>query len=232
MLDLNKIYNDDCLNVVKLMDDKSVDIIITDPPYFMNYKTNRRKDKTHKFCSAIDNDANPELLSLIMPELYRVLKDNSAMYMFCNNMQLPLFMDTIGEFFKIKNTIIWVKNNWSAGDLTGAYAHQYELCIYATKGRRELSGGRDSDVWFYDKVVGNNQLHQNQKPKEMIIKMLEKSSNINDTCFDPFMGSGTTAVSCIDTKRQYIGCELDKEYYGIACKRTKEAQEAINGQLF
>ena len=67
-------------------------------------------------------------------------------------------------YFKVKNMIIWKKNNWTAGDLKGQFGKQYEILFLANKVRKEINGKRFSDVWEFDKVVGKNQLHQNEKP--------------------------------------------------------------------
>ena len=79
-----KLLCGDCLERMKEIPKKSVDLIVTDPPYLINYKTNRRKDKKHEFCSVIENDNNFEMISNYIKECYRIIKDNSAMYMFCN----------------------------------------------------------------------------------------------------------------------------------------------------
>jgi site-specific DNA-methyltransferase (adenine-specific) len=83
-METNKIYNMDCLEGMKQLSDESVDLIVTDPPYLIKYKTNHRKDKKHDFCSEIDNDDNPELISDYIKECYRIMKQNTAMYIFCS----------------------------------------------------------------------------------------------------------------------------------------------------
>ena len=75
------------------------------------------------------------------------------------------------------------------------------------------------------------QLHQNQKPLELIQQIIEKSSKENDLVLDPFIGSGTTAVACINTGRNFIGIELDETYFNIAKKRINEAIENYQPEL-
>jgi site-specific DNA-methyltransferase (adenine-specific) len=116
-VEVNSIYNADCLDVLKLIPDKSIDLILTDPPYLINYKTNYRKDKTHEFCSAIQNDSNVDIVPLYIKEYHRVLKDDTALYLFCSCDKIDYFKQQIEQYFKIKNIIIWIKNNWTAGDL-------------------------------------------------------------------------------------------------------------------
>ena len=209
---------------MKLADDGvKVDLICTDPPYLMNYKTNRRKDKTHDFCKPISNDINFELIKDIMPLLFELLNQGGAIYMFCNANHIDYFKQQIEQHFTLKNILIWVKNNWSAGDLKGAYAKQTEFILYAVKGRHVLNGARDTDILYYNRVVGNMQLHQNQKPVDLCKYLINKSSNENDTVLDCFMGSGSTGVACANLNRKFIGIELDNDYFKIAEKRIKEA---------
>ena len=220
-----KLIHGDCLEEMKkLIDDGvKVDMICTDPPYLMNYKTGRRKDKTHDFCKPIANDTNFELIKDIMPLLFELLNQGGAIYMFCNANHIDYFKQQIEQHFVLKNILIWVKNNWSAGDLKGAYAKQTEFILYAVKGRHILNGARDTDTLYYNRVVGNMQLHQNQKPVDLCKYLINKSSNENDTVLDCFMGSGSTGVACANLNRKFIGIELDNDYFKIAEKRIKEA---------
>lgn len=148
-----------------------------------------------------------------------------GLYMFCNSNHIDFFKQEIEKHFKVKNILIWIKNNWSAGDLKGAYAKSTEFIIFAVKGRHLLNGGRDTDTLYYDRVVGNMQLHQNQKPVDLIKFLINKSSQTEDTILDCFMGSGTTGVACMETNRNFIGIELDENYYNIAKQRIQEAKE-------
>ena len=203
--------------------DNSIDLIVTDPPYLMDYKTNRRNNKEHRFCKPIIGDNDEGLITRFIKESYRVLKDDSAMYVFCNSNRIDFFKKEIESAgFKIKNIIVWVKNNWTAGDLKASFGKQYEFIILANKGRAFFNGKRLSDVWEFDRVVGKKQLHQNQKPLELIERMILKHSKPGGLVLDPFMGSGTTGVACIKHGRKFIGYELDKRYFEIAEKRIKE----------
>ena len=217
----------DCLEEMKKLADDGVkvDLVLTDPPYLMNYHTGRRKDKYHDFCKPIANDTNFDLIKDIMPLLFELLKEGGAVYMFCNANHIDYFKQQIEQHFQLKNILIWVKNNWSAGDLKGAYAKQTEFIVYAVKGRHLLNGARDTDILYYDRVVGNMQLHQNQKPVDLLTFLINKSSKPNDTILDCFMGSGTTGVACVNTNRNFIGIELDENYYKIAQERINETKK-------
>ena len=218
-----KLYCDDCLNIMKQIENESIDLIVTDPPYLIKYKTNRRKNKDHDFCSEILNDDNEQLIIDYIRECYRILKNNTAMYMFCNCDKVDFFKQELENAgFKIKNMIIWVKNNWTAGDLKAQFGKQYEIIFLVNKGRKCFNGKRITDVWMFDKISGKKQLHQNQKPVDLLKQCILKHSDENDIVFDGFMGSGSTGVACIETNRKFIGVELDKKYFEIAKERIEK----------
>ena len=217
---LNYIDCVDCIEGLKGVPDGSVDLIVTDPPYLISYATNRRKDKTHDFCSVIANDSNPALVRESLRECYRVLKSDSAAYVFCSAKTLDMFKGfAVESGFTVKNTIVWIKNGWTAGDLKAQYGQQYEPLLLLNKGRSLIRGKRLSDVWMFDRVAGKSQVHQNQKPVELITQCIEKHSDPGDIVCDPFMGSGTTAVAAMKTGRNFIGFELSPKYHAIATAR-------------
>lgn len=215
------IFNVDTIEKLKEIPSESVDCIVTDPPYLVEYKTNRRKDKSHKFCNAIKNDNNPTLIENYIIECYRILKNDSAMFMFCSSVHADWFKMTLAKHgFKWKSTIVWVKNCWTAGDLKGGLGRQYECIMLVEKGRAiRKNSYRYSDVWKFDRIASRNLLHQNQKPLELIKRCIELYSVEGDTIFDGFMGSGTTGVACREMGRKFIGCEIDKDYFEIARER-------------
>jgi site-specific DNA-methyltransferase (adenine-specific) len=215
----------DCLEIMKDIPDESIDLIVTDPPYLIKYKTCHRKNKSHDFCSEILNDDNYDLISNYIKECYRILKKNTAMYMFCNCDRVDFFKQELEKAgFKIKNMIIWVKNNWTAGDLKAQFGKQYEIIFLVNKGRKNFNGKRITDIWKFNRVAGKQQLHQNQKPLDLIEQCILKHSNENDLIFDGFMGSGSTGVACINTNRNFIGIELDEKYFNIAKERIENAK--------
>ena len=147
-----KLLKGDCLELMKDIPDESIDMILTDPPYLQGYKTNRRKDNHHEFSSEILNDTPQTGSRMIVKFLelsYQKLRNNSAILVFCNTNKIDFFKQEIEKAgFKIKNIIVWVKNNHTAGDLKASFGHQYEFVILANKGRRFINGNRDNDVMF------------------------------------------------------------------------------------
>lgn len=219
---MHQLLQGDCLELMKQIPDNSIDLIVTDPPYLIKYKTNYRKDKNHDFCSEILNDDNYDCISNYIKECYRILKNDTAMYMFCNCDRVDFFKQQLeAAGFTIKNMIIWVKNNWTAGDLKAQFGKQYEIMFLVNKGRKCFNGKRLTDVWFFDRVAGKKQVHQNQKPVDLLEQCILKHSNENDIVFDGFMGSGSTGVACLNTNRSFIGVELNENYFNIAKERIE-----------
>lgn len=210
-----------------MMADESVDLIVSDPPYLINYSTNHRKDKSHDFCTPIQNDKNPDLIEDYLKECYRILKQDRAFYVFCSAKTQDFFKNAAQNAnFTIKNTIIWVKNEWTMGDLKAQFGQQYEVILLLNKGRAPFKGKRIGDVWEFPRVKGKVQIHQNQKPLELIQRCIEKHSNEGDTVFDGFMGSGTTAVAALRTHRRFVGFEIEPRYFWLIHNRlAKEAQD-------
>jgi site-specific DNA-methyltransferase (adenine-specific) len=213
---------------MKGMPDKSVDLIVTDPPYGIAYKTNHRKYK-NDFCTEIENDKTLSVFQVSLPEMARILKDDTAIYVFASPTMDSEVEFLIGcQFTDIKNKIIWVKNNWTAGDLKCSFGRQYESLFLANKGKCEIKGKRYPDVWNIDRVAGEKQYHQNQKPIPLIQRCITSHSNPGDLILDPFMGSGTTCVAAKMLGRKYIGIELEQKYIDIAQARL----DGVNQDLF
>lgn len=232
MIELNKIYNMDCIEGMKLIKDESIDLVLTDPPYGIDYYSNWSKDKKYrekvKTVNGIANDKNNiEFLEIVIKELYRVLKKNTHLYWFTRwdkvEEHKPL-LEKVG--FKVKNNLIWMKNNWSMGDLQGSYAGQYECILFCQKGRRILNDvdgkKRHSDILQFDRVPSNKLLHSHQKPVDLLKLLIRKSTMENEIVLDPFIGCGSTAVASIETNRNFIGFELDKEFCDISNERINK----------
>ena len=219
----DSIYLSDCIKGMHLMPDESVDLIVSDPPYLINYSTGHRKDKQHDFCTPIQNDANPKLIQDYVNQCWRILKNNHAFYMFCSSKTADFFKKCASESgFAIKNSIIWVKSEWTMGDLKAQFGQQYEVLLLLNKGRAPFNGKRLGDVWEFPGVRGKHQMHQNQKPVELIERCIEKHSNEGDIVFDGFMGSGTTAVAAYRMHRRYIGFEIEPKYFWMIHNRISE----------
>lgn len=225
-MSIQKLIKKDCIEKMERLieEENTFDLIITDPPYGINYKTNYRKDKNHDFCSTIENDEDTEISRKALPLLYKLLKDGGAMYLFTQDSVLAETLNLVEESgFKLKNILVWDKGNWSAGDLKGTYGKRTEFIIYAVKGRHILNPigntKRHNNILKFSRVVGKKQVHQNQKPVDLLEFLIKKSSDEGDWVFDPFMGSGSTGVAASNIDRNFYGIELDEKYFDIAKDR-------------
>lgn len=215
-----KIYNDDCLNVMNEINcDGGVDLIVTDPPYMINYRSDYRKNKYNR----IKNDKDSyNLISEYFKKCNEILKDNSAIYCFCSWHNVDFFKQEFEKYFKLKNIIVWNKNNTSMGDLKGSYAPKHEFILFGHKGRRLIEGFRYPDVLDFKRT--NNKLHPTQKPIDLLEVLIKTSSKEGDVVFDGFMGSGSTGVACLKNNRNFIGVELDEKYFEIAKNRIENLE--------
>lgn len=215
MFDLMK---GDCLELMEKIPDGSVDMVLTDPPYGICYQSHRRKSVYDR----ITNDDSVDFLPPLFGEMNRILKNNTAVYCFCSWHNVDVFKMEFEKVFTIKNILIWAKSNHGSGDLLGSYAPRYEMILYGTKGRRVLEGKRTDDIIYADKT--QNRFHPTEKPVRLLERIIAKSSAKGDSVFDPFMGSGSTGVACVNTGRDFIGIEKEEKYYEIAQKRIMEAR--------
>ena len=196
--------------VERLMDGRKADLVFTDPPYGYKYESNHQNKH-----SMLLND---DVMLDFMPAALAVMFDNSAAYVCGSFQSISKWIDYVSEHLSYKNLIVWKKNNWSMGDLKGSFAGQHELIIFAHKGRVDLIGKRDPDVWSFDRVPP--EIHPTQKPVEMIEYALSK---VKSGCvLDLFGGSGSTLIACEKTNRDCRMMELDPKYCDVIIKRWQD----------
>jgi site-specific DNA-methyltransferase (adenine-specific) len=213
---MNDVRHVDALGMLRGLDAASVPLIITDPPYGIGYHSNHYKDKNPH--APIANDWNFQI-SAFLAECSRVLKDGGALYMFCRWDVTPLWMPYISGDLKLKTVVVWVKDNWSAGDLTGSFGNQYEQMLFITKGRHKLRGKRWSNVWEFPRVPARKLLHPAQKPVDLLQRAILASSDEGDVVVDPFAGSGSTGEAAQLARREYLLGDVDAKMVALARKR-------------
>jgi site-specific DNA-methyltransferase (adenine-specific) len=216
----NRLILGDALQVMGGISDSSIDLILTDPSYGIDYQSNRRtlRNKLPKLMSDT-YDHSRWLLRQFLPEAYRVLKPGSHLYIFNRWDVYPFFFNEVQKAgFTIKNCLVWAKNNHGSGDLYGAYAYQHEFCIFSRKDGtpRLLRGKRTSDMLNYQKVSSSNLLHATQKPLRMLLAVVEKSTEPGEVVLDPFCGSGSACKAAYLLGRRYIGIDCDPEVIAVA----------------
>lgn len=212
----------DALELLPELDSETIDLIVTDPPYGKAIKMNRRKVKD-KLCEVIAGDHDLETVRQVIPELFRVLKPNTAMFMFMSPSTMAQVEPWLIEAgFNIKNHIVWDKAAHGVGDLKGSFASQWECLFLAVKGRPLLRGHRYNDIWRYPRITSKKMLHMNQKPVELLKRCIAEFSDDGAIVLDPFMGSGSTGVAAIEMNRQFIGIEVDSQFYNVAKDRIAD----------
>ena len=187
----------------------------------MDFQSHRRKETYSKIKG--DSHFGKKLIENYMEMCFKKMKNNSAIYCFCSWHNVDFFKINFEKWFKLKNIIIWNKNNHGSGDLKGAYAPKYEMVLYGHKGRSLFREKRITDVIDFQKIPGSKTVHPTEKPVGLIEIFLKNNSDIGNICFDGFMGSGSTGVAAMNTGRKFIGIELDKNYFDIAEDRIKKA---------
>lgn len=216
----DKIINGDCFEIIKTLDNDIVDLVLTDPPFGMNFQSNHRKVKHVK----IANDDNLDWLPEWSKELRRITKDEAHLYIFCSWHKVDVFKQELGKYFNVKNILIWEKNNTGMGDLEGDYAPKYEMILFCSNGKKKLKVRRDSNI-IKAKKTGNNH-HPTEKPVNLMEYFIEKSSEKGDLVFDSFAGGGSTVIAAKRLDRSYLGIELNEGYYKVINDRLeKEASQ-------
>lgn len=231
----------DCLLWLKELQDNSIDLVVTDPPYGINYNNNRR-NKNWRITTEnwISNDKdNIKFLSKVLKEVFRVLKDWHHLYWFWRYDKLPeQIIEMQKIWFVIKNQLIWVKNNHWTGDLFSSYAGKYESIVYAVKKQKKTTKifhlqevdwtKRHTDVLYYDKVASKKMIHDHQKPQELLEFLIKKSSIEWNIVLDPFCWSASTLIAAYNQKRNFIWYEFDEKNPEIYKSWLKRLLEKIN----
>lgn len=232
-MELDYIKNMDCLDGLREIPDKSVDCIITDPPYFINMghggSLNNMKRHRRDYVGN-GNDANRTFgdLAIVKPfyaqlfqEYARVLKDGGHFYFFTDFRGFAFYFPIMQQYLPVKNLIVWDK-----GGMPGSfYSYNHEFIIFGAYASKLLHAG-GGNVWrlpgFNSGAIKTDgeKVHPTQKPVALISKAIEDSTEPGAVVLDTFMGSGTTAVACLRTGRHYIGFELDEQYHAIAEQRV------------
>ena len=234
---LNYIDNVDCLDGLQEIPDKSVDLIVTDPPYFLSMGHAGFKDNTKTKSDMMASNRAFGDLAIAKPfyqklfqEYRRVLKDDGSFYFFTDWRGYAFYFPLINSELPVRNLIVWDKRSGPGS----YYSFAHELVIFGTAAPKLLHAG-GTNVWRMPafssgaKSTNGEKVHPTQKTVEIVSKMIEDSTDPGAVVLDTFMGSGTTAVACVRTGRNFIGFELDEKYHAIALGRiaaeTPQPQE-------
>ena len=249
MIDL---YNGDCLEVMKAIPDNSIDLVATDCPYKIvsggcrkipkdgeretsgiltsRHKDNKRTDwvddvRTGKMFANNDIEFKDWL-----PDVYRVLKDKAHCYIMVNSRNLAeLQKQAELAGFKFQNLLVWDKGNVTPNRY---YMQGFECILMLRKGgAKNINNLGSSNILKVPNIIGNK-THPTEKPIDLMRILIENSTQPNEIVLDPFMGSGSTMIACLNTNRKGIGIELDKHYFDVASKRIADHQATLESGFF
>jgi len=217
----NTIIRGDCLRELKAISDNSVDAIVTDPPYGIDFQSRFRKDKSRHF-PKIANDKAPYIWWL--HDAARVLKPCGALLCFTRYDTEEAFRFAIRlAGLQPKTQVIWDKRLYGVGDCRGDFSLNRENIIFATKGRFLFPNRRPSSVIPLQRLSSKRLTHPNEKPVKLLKQLIEVVTKPGDLVLDPFVGSGTTAVAANALGREYVGIECDPNYVRLARSRLAMA---------
>lgn len=260
------VQNIDGLTYLKKINDNSIDLILTDPPYiisrdsgmnehYKNVKYNQENDITYvktesdwekykknnnikddknkenylkygsiygkKYCVQTDygqwdSEFTLETLDSFIAEYYKKLKKGGTLIMFFDLWKITDLKNLLEKYkFKQLRFIEWIKTNPQPRNSKLNYlTNCREIALVAIKeSKPTFNSSYDNGIYKFPLQGGKNRFHPTQKSLELFETLIKKHSNENDVVLDTFLGSGTTAIACKNTNRQFKGCELSKEYY-------------------
>ena len=221
-----KLINGNNLDVLSDIPDNSIDLILTDPPYNISRKNNFESLNR----AGIDFgywDKNADLFTWI-DKVPRIVKKGASIIIFNGWRNLNGIAERLEKNgFVVKDIIRWEKTNPMPRNRDRRYIVDYEFAIWAVEKHNKWIFNRQSDKYdrseirvpiasASEKTFG---AHPTQKPVKLMEELLLRHSDKNDMVLDPFMGSGSTGIACLNTNRDFIGIELDENYFEIAEKR-------------
>jgi site-specific DNA-methyltransferase (adenine-specific) len=227
-MNINKLYNADCLDIFPLIKNDSIDCFLSDVPYKLiqggltgecskkfkgitfNFENKNTKNGNGSF------NHNDIKFSDWLPDVFRVLKDKSHCYIMVNDRNLQeLLNEATKSKFKLLNVLVWNKNNAVANHW---YMKNAEFIVMLRKGgAKYINNQGTKQIIRVNNVI--NKKHPTEKPIDLMKILIENSTNENDIVLDSFMGTGATCIAAKELNRNYIGIELDEKYYKIAFDR-------------
>lgn len=203
----NTILHGDCVTLMENIPDNSVDFILTDPPYLVNYRPRSGQ--------RVANDNANEWLQPAANGMYRVLKLDAFCVSFYGWTQADQFIAAWRNAgFRLVGHIVFRKGYASA---SGYLRGHHEMAYLLAKGRPPKPKRPIGDVIEY--AYTGNRLHPTQKPVEALRPLIESFTQAGDLVFDPFLGSGSTIVAAAQLGRDWLGIELDEAHHRTAKAR-------------
>lgn len=202
------LHNGDCVEYMKTMDKKSVDLLLTDIPY---NEVNRKDNGLRSLDKGVADSAEFDL-DETLKQFMRVTK--GSIYVFCGIEQVSHIKKTFRENGLSTRLVVWNKTNPSPMNGDKIWLSSVECCVYGKFPKATFNEHCKGSVLNFPS--GRSKIHPTQKPLKLFEKIVEVSSNEGDVVFDPFMGSGTSGVAAKNLNRKFVGCEANDEYFNLA----------------
>lgn len=218
----------DCLELMKNIPDKTIDLVVTDPPYKIETQGAGIYKQADKQYVKELNGMKDGFDEKVLDELCRVMKKINI-YFFCSQKQIIPLLDYFVKKKKCNwNLLCWHKTN-PVPACGNKYLTDTEFILFFREKGVKIYGEFNTKFTYYITPLNQKDKkrfkHPTIKPIELVRNLVINSSKEGDTVLDCFMGSGTTGVACMNTKRNFIGIEIDEQYIEIAEKRIKELGE-------
>ena len=214
---IDKVICGDCLEVMKGIPDKSVDGIITDPPYFLpakHYQTRKHFKRNFSDLGILES-----FFKGFFDIIDKKLRDNGLFYIFCDGQSYPLFYYYAYFITKTTRPLIWDKKISFSGYY---WRHQHEIILFGIRPEKHKIPTGKGDIIRCGAMKIDSRKHPAEKPVELILEILQNTFEENAIILDPFLGSGTTAVACKQLNRRFIGIEINPDYCKIARERLSQ----------
>ncbi len=228
---IDRVYNMDCLEGMRQIESGAVSLIIADPPYELQQHNEKSGSafgkKSRDYHQGIDH-LQSGVSNEVLEECLRVCK-HPNMYIFCSKDQLPQLLGFALNHKLKYDLLTWHKTN-PVPTCNNKYLSDTEYIVFMRNGANLYGTYETKRKYFITPTNTEDKRawgHPTPKPVSIIKTLIENSSQTGDIILDPYMGSGTTAIAAIQSNRHFVGFELSKDYYDMACKRIDTEQRQL-----
>lgn len=224
------LINDDCVNILKQIPDKTFDLVLTDPPYELDNHGGGKTDLAQRKLvkdKHIDFISNGFDYDVVLAELIRICKIPNIL-LFCSNKQISKLMNYFEQLNYSTTLLVWKKTN-PPPFCNGKHVSETEFIIYVRGKNAPFNNGLPTTmkkkIKEYPSPPSKSRTHPTEKPIKLLEEYINLHSLENDLILDCFMGTGSTGVACMNLNRKFFGIEINKEYFDIAESRINEAMK-------
>lgn len=226
-LPLNQIICGDAVTELQKIPNESVDLIVTDPPYGISRELNCKGKRLGTTAKLNFNFGEWDTFNKDWFEI-ALTKTKGWMMTFCAKKDVGFFIDGLGKkgFIAI-DVLVWQKPDPIPLNAKSRFLNAWEAIVIGKKPGAIWNSNYEHNIIKFQAPKGKSRIHPTQKPVELIKKLINLTTNDGDIVLDPFMGSGTTAVACLESKRNYIGFEISKEYWKQSLNRIENLPKKL-----